>query len=149
MNDTAYKTTNGQQYVSQYYGKTVLDNNYPYEPSPDNPGNAHPGNAPGYSFSANEVMIDDTPDLLLQAGDTAKGTFDLFQMYLMFLPPGTDSRFVPLKVITWYWMVDAVKTNGIWSIVPNSDDADSFDADETHIHPEWADYWKNAWVPKN
>jgi hypothetical protein len=113
---------NGTRYQSNHFGQLVLDTDYPYDA----------GGATGQN-----TETDDAP--ITQFGDWCKGagTVEDFKMYLMFKPPGTNTKWVPLKVLDWYWKYDATKTNGVWSLDPSKDAGATSPGTSTHFHPEW------------
>jgi hypothetical protein len=64
-----------------------------------------------------------------------------FVMYLMFMPPGDDSRYVPLRSISWSWWITAFydSNTGTWSTPDAMRGQEALPSEETSKHPEWDD----------
>lgn len=127
-----------------------VDNTYPYEPAPYA---SHPGGAGQYSANGTVNTAADAPSNGLPAdpwdGDGVN-YFDSFGTWLMYLPPGNDSRYVPLGKIWWYWHgtadYDSSRASK-WShvtgsVVPDSDWG--LDGPEYPHHPEWEELLLNT-----
>lgn len=138
------KLANGTVERGNNFGTYVLDNTYPYEPPPYS---AHPGTAGGYA-TGEEKTNSDTPSSGLDPNTLqSKETHDNFQTFLMFLPPGEESRYVPVRKFTWWWKYKATTTAGVWSVVAGSTGEDKTDSVETTSHPTWTANWDPfSWV---
>ncbi|MCD4824706.1 MAG: hypothetical protein K8S55_08865 [Phycisphaerae bacterium] len=123
------------EYIAQY-GLTGLDTTYPYEPSPYT---AHPGSAGSWNTGAATHTEGDTPYCVLAATYKRVEREDWFWTYVMFLPPGNESRYVPLQVISWDWKGSATKNlvTGIWALDAGSNQNASA-ATASSSHPTWA-----------
>jgi hypothetical protein len=112
--------TNGKVWTFQGAG---LDTQYPY-----------PINSDGHVYDSPQVSL--TPD--------ANGTYvtatgnDSFQMYYMFQPSFSNSIWVPLNVINWFWSGTAVwdATNQIWDCTAR-DSSPNPPAPTTTTFPQW------------
>ncbi|MFY9232826.1 MAG: hypothetical protein WAO58_00005 [Fimbriimonadaceae bacterium] len=59
-----------------------------------------------------------------------------FRLYMMYLPPGTNSRFVPLRRIDWHVLGEAEKAGGQWVLTAQSNAIDG--STDFPVHPTWA-----------
>jgi len=150
VNDGLARTLgDGTGQVGNHYHQWVLDTTYPYDPLP---AAAYPGTAAGtagsYPTGADPHTTDDTPIAELTPATLQKeGTHDFFHTYVMFLPPGDDSRYVPLRVVDWDW--GFIATNGAsgWSLLASWTTQSVSPSTETTTHPQWTANWKPfAWV---
>jgi hypothetical protein len=61
-----------------------------------------------------------------------------FRLYVMFKPAGSNSIYVPLAVVDWWWKGEATRSGTTWSLVAGSA---GHKASPTHVdtsdHPEW------------
>lgn len=130
-----YTTIKEKQFVGNSYHQWVLDNSYPYLPS---------------IATGNGKEFDDLPSAGPENDAKKQGTADQFIMYLMFKPPGSNTKWVPLKEMGWQWKFEAVITNFIWTLVPGSTGATvNSPGTPTHTHPEWKANWSPfQWVPQ-
>jgi len=128
-----------QTYVGNRYGLDVLDSSCPYFPEK------------GFLQTGRAAKTEDTADLTL-SGDAywMRSDFD-FEMYLMFRPPGANTRWVPLRVLNWEYEGEATRNGTTWSIVPGSlKGAIEPSGLETFVHPVWDKNWRrHKWVIKN
>ena len=90
------------------------------------------------------LVLKDSPSVPLRPRDENEGSWrykevkvmqESFEMYIMFLPDGRESRYVPTKVVGWTWTAQALLSNGTWSAVGTSTAAPSV---ETSVHPKWS-----------
>jgi hypothetical protein len=98
------------------HGPFHLDTSFPYEDG---------GPATGNSGSS-IYTESDTPYNQFFTGTTYTTSFtadDHFRMFLIYLPPGTDSIYVPLRVIPWKWVTAVQQPNWIPTANPASDGA--------------------------
>ncbi len=69
---------------------------------------------------------------------------DSFRTWLMYLPPGGDSRYVPLREIKWFWHGVATRTSpGVWQLNPppatqGGDHGWGFEGAPYPSPPEWS-----------
>ena len=88
----------------------------------------------------------DSPETALESIYQEKTVNDSFEMWLMFLPDGTDSILVPLRKVNWSWAGDAVRSGQSWSLVSSSNTQNPSDADTT-TYPTWTrNVTSNTWV---
>jgi hypothetical protein len=137
---------NGTVERSNHYHIWTLDNTYPYEPAPYT---SHPGTAGSYPTGTSSHTESDTPSTPLSPATLqSKGTHDYFHTYVMFLPPGTEARYVPLKVVNWDWGGTAINGAGGWAVTAGSLTQSVSGATETAVHPTWTANWAPfSWVP--
>jgi len=86
-------------------GSTVLDGTYPYAYSwyPSNGTRAGSADSPAQGLDSNTAVRE-------------YDVSDSFNDYLMYLPPGSGSLPVPLKLTNWYWNFQALKdATNAWS----------------------------------
>jgi hypothetical protein len=126
---------NGDPLVFSTNGQTGLDTRYPTAPLPKG---SHPGTAGGYPTGVYDRsdMFGDSPSLpLTDYRDCSYAAS--FTTYMMFLPDGTESRYVPLKSMAWNMHVTAAKDtqSGEWSISSSGQDAQL--PETTTTHPNW------------
>jgi hypothetical protein len=112
----------------------VLDTDYPYEPAPYT---QHPGNAGAYNTNSSHTDSD-SPSSPLAGYVKASTTNESFVMYLMFLPSGEQTRYVPLKKVNWSWSIAVTKAGATWSIDAGSANQSASAAAETDEHPTWS-----------
>ncbi|QJE99070.1 hypothetical protein [Luteolibacter luteus] len=65
---------------------------------------------------------------------------DSFELYQMFLAPGTESKWVPLSRLDWSWQVKAATSlppNTNWTIDRVYSTSNVAEPYATNIHPEW------------
>lgn len=118
-------------------GQQVLDTTYPYEPAPYG---SHPGTTGGYATNSQHTDYDAPATTL--PGWTSVTVSDSFQMFIMFLPDGQDSRYVPTQSVTWTWGGAAQLSNGSWSLTAPTQSASP--ASENSTHPTWTNNVKNG-----
>ncbi len=122
--------TDGRLIHHTLNGQSVLDSTYPYEPGPVG---SHPGSATGY-LTGGQRTNSDTPDSSL-IGYKSFTVSDSYTMYLMFLPNGAASRYVPLLSVSWSWGGIAHAVSHVWSLTTPHQSAS--EAAETSLHPTW------------
>lgn len=110
-----------------------LDTDYPYEPSPYT---QHPGNAGAYDTNSSHTDSD-TPSVPLNPFVKAAVNNQTFVMYLMFLPPGEQSRYVPTRKVDWSFSISATKTGFNWAADVNSPAQSASASAEVSDHPIW------------
>lgn len=68
---------------------------------------------------------------------------DAFKMYIMFIPPGSESRLVPLQIMNWNWGGNATRNaNGTWKPLESAYPAPNAPrpvANDCSTHPIWSD----------
>jgi hypothetical protein len=69
---------------------------------------------------------------------------ETFVMYLMYLPPGEDSRWVPVGKWTWYWKGEATLSEGSWSLTGNDQGIGALSSDAEHT--TWSEHYVGDWV---
>jgi len=92
--------------------------------------------------------VDDSPYVPCDDGAVDVRADETFRMYVMYLPPGDDSRWVPIAYWKWTWKGKAVYDEGAWSLEDGSGDQTLNYVAYTDAHPTWNDrYDPNAgWV---
>ncbi len=127
-------------------GHQCLDNFYPYAPLPNG---VHPGYAGMWSADGIDHRGADDPfnSVFYGSGEVDSVNMeDGFRTWLMYLPPGDDSRYVPIRKIAWYWHGAATRTApGVWNMTsqPNYC-AWGFEGDLYPEHPEWQEAMLNG-----
>jgi hypothetical protein len=117
-------------------GQTGLDTNYPTTPHTPAP---HPGAAFGYptgvgSYPGNSYG--DSPSIPLNPYRQCSYVAN-FTTYLMFLPDGVDSRYVPLRSMSWGVNFSASKdASNSWTI--DSQSVNAQPSQPTTEHPQWS-----------
>lgn len=115
-------------------GKEGLDTTYPYEPAPYD---SYPG---GYPLGATNHTEGDKPQVPFgHLGGTAIDiSNESFRLWIMFLPPGEESRYVPTKMLSWNYSVSAALngTTGLWAVVGTPSQSVT-PATITYDHPIW------------
>lgn len=98
------------------------------------------------TFTADGVTPGIHGDSPSEAADSVfRSTIEIsesFQTYLMFRPPGTASRHVPLRKINWNWGGKATSADN-WTAVTDPVSAVDAEGAETDQHPEWDDNAEN------
>ena len=69
---------------------------------------------------------------------------DDFQMYMMYLPPGSDSQWVPLDRLIWHWNVNISEVGSQWIPMPPGTVVADLDAKKWMVHPEWTNRHQNS-----
>ena len=106
-----YELDNGWPYFGQYDANSTDANPAPVS-APDSP-------VVGFNATADKFLISDD-----------------FQMYMMYLPPGSASQWVPLDKLPWHWDVNSSELGGQW--VPTPPGTVIADPDQRWmVHPEW------------
>ena len=62
---------------------------------------------------------------------------DFFKTYIMFLPPGEQSRWVPLRVMNWRWVGEMVRPDADSPFQPLGLGRSSDPSEPTTTHPVW------------
>ncbi len=68
-----------------------------------------------------------------------------FKTYIMFRPPGTDFKDVPLKYVSWSWCGVVTWGTSGWELVGNGQSASQ--PTETTVHPTWSHPVSSTYVP--
>jgi len=123
--DTSVQSTHGQYY---------LDNQFPYCSGP----------------VGSELIGKDSPGVGLKDKKTGASVMsaqveDHFKTYLMYKPSGSDSIWVSLSMLTWFWKATADKQpDGTWEVgTPPDSIFDATPRVDTSVLPEWNGYVKN------
>lgn len=118
-------------------GGLALDNGWPYTPGwpADNLANSE------YSTPQD---TSDSPDLTLEDNVNQFIINDSFQMYMMYIPPGNNSQYVPLHKLVWEWNTpgslpydDGPWPDGAYGTVTVDSDA------RCTVHPSWTTKYDN------
>jgi hypothetical protein len=88
--------------------------------------------ADGVSYTTN-----DTPSI--EGGSLQLYSKDYYKTYQLYKPPGVDSRFVPLRTITWNWLGHASRNSVLlpWNIPENENLKGSTVLGDFLPHPVW------------
>ncbi len=115
-------------------GGYELDNIWPYwNQYIANSTDANPNSASAPDSPA--VGLDTTTDNIVINDD--------FQMYMMYLPPGSNSQWVPLDRLTWHWDVNSSEVGSQW--IPTPPGSVIADPDQKWmVHPEWTSRHGNS-----
>ena len=126
--------SNGQKQKLDGNGIWYLDFTYPYEPAPYT---SHPGNAGSYVTGTPHTDMDE-PETPLEPYITKKSVnAEPSCMYLMFLPPGEDSRYVPLRAVSWIWSIAVTRIGTVWTVDTGSVYQFVSPSFEITSHPQW------------
>jgi hypothetical protein len=90
-----------------------LDENLAYPAGAGYPFNS----ANGWLADGTTKWADDTPENTFGGLDIKSTVDDKFYTFMMFRPPGADSRQVPLRVLGWQVKVAAEKINNVWQTI--------------------------------
>lgn len=139
INRTLMYTHAGLDVTKNTGGAYWLDNSAPY------------GTGGGWSSTAKSspngdpypVDIDDTPSIAFLWDTTYIYVRDIFQDYLMYLPPGEFSQWVPLERMTWGWNVDNQWNFTGWYPNPANQVWETPDTRWT-THPTWSNVFSNT-----
>ncbi len=117
-----YTDTDENRWREKKNGLSGLDGVFKYQtPDPYATGSGpHPEQDNVRTATANRMLI--TMD-------------EAFAMHVMYLPPGANSAWVPLRVMEWDYSGTAQLINGVWSVV-NSNEGFTPSA-PTSVHPQW------------
>ncbi|PTY00550.1 hypothetical protein DB346_15760 [Verrucomicrobia bacterium LW23] len=140
--------TVGKQTKAVKTGLTGLDGTYPFEPSPYA---SYPGGAGSWLTSTTMRRILDSPKNGFNppqnspfgtAYSRVAITNESFVTYMMFLPPGHDSRYVPLLKMGWSFKIEVARPSETdpWAVVGIPEQMESpgdGDIVETSEHPVW------------
>ena len=89
--------------------------------------------------------MNDTPTLPLTVYNYGEGN-DLFRLYVMFQPPGADSRWVAARTLIWNWFAQADK-NTPGFLVPGSNGPSPTAPTRASAPPVWSDVVQNGtWI---
>ncbi|WP_172683375.1 Ig-like domain-containing protein [Verrucomicrobium spinosum] len=129
--DTARNGTAFTLLKNKFWGETVLDTTFPY------PNSIY---ATGESRSSH-----DTPSTVFGLNHQLTTVEDLhdFKVYIIFKPPGENSKWVPLRKVDWSWnwkVTDKIDGGG-WKFDYKNEA--SSESTPTHTHPEWTKNWKD------
>ena len=116
----------------KHTGEVVLDTEYPYEPDPPQT----------WSTGEDRWPTRDTPYQGLD-GYVYMKMDETFWMYVMFLPAGSESTWVPLGRWEWYWKCESSFANGEWE-APDQNDKGIGKLKETTQHPVWTEHFDPA-----
>jgi len=119
-------------------GEWVLDTTYPYAGG-------------SWSTGSTERETDDSPCHWLRADmKWLQTNKDEFNMYIMFKPSGSNSIFVPLAVVNWWWKGKGQENGASWDLVVGSDGwSTNPSASDVTTYPVWDKNIANySWVPE-
>jgi len=117
-------------------GGVALDNEWPYK-------SIWP--ADSTADISTPQKAEDSPDLLLNSNFNEFAIADTYQMYLMYVPPGNNSQYVPLHKLTWEWNASQVTENSNGSWPSGAAGNVTVDSDvRCYDHPFWQDKYVNA-----
>ncbi len=99
---------NGVSHSGQHNGLEGLDGAFPYY-------------SDTYSADGRQYNNGDSPALPVSDAEMSEQLTDTFHTYLMFMPPGPDSRWVPLAVSLWLTNFNAsLPSTGHWTDFPST-----------------------------
>lgn len=119
---------NGVMQKTQANGVLALDTTFGYEPVSPKPLYTDNGVVQGNS---------DSPSTPWDTTTSIKSANDSFNDYMMYLPNGTGSCYVPLRAFNWFWAGQAQPngSTGAWQL-SNTNSGWSLGA-EYPAHPQW------------
>jgi hypothetical protein len=103
--------TTGQGFHVRNNGLWGLDTFLPYEAPAEDP---YAG--AGWSTGPDAHMTRDTPFMGLAKSNSQTSMADEFFTYQMFRPPGSESCWVPLRVVHWSFSVAALQGQNGWAV---------------------------------
>lgn len=93
--------------------------------------------SPDVYSTPNSETTHDSPSVSLE-GLTSITLDYSFIMYLMFRPPGSDSKYIPLRKLSWVMRAGATKNGEAWALIgTNSLTPSPLVAQETTTCPQW------------
>jgi hypothetical protein len=141
-------TLDGPSFPLPAASNIILDPNNNLQPVANNPlttGNAvfDWGDNPSALLSTaagGDVLIPGTQDDLHEIHRNSQ-----FKLYIMYLPPGDDSRWVPVKLMNWSFAFDIkdLNKNGLWTIVSITNPSDTGWTIPT-AEPAWNATWQSG-----
>ena len=121
-------------------GIKVLDTKYPYEPY-----NGLFALNNYYSTGNQDQIAGDAPDTILKSNiNKASVENESFTMYIMFCPDGDNSKYVPLKSVSWGYSISALKEDSVWNEIPGTAREWAVSFVENTDHPTWNNNFKNG-----
>jgi hypothetical protein len=121
------KFSDGSQYQANYQGYWVLDTRDPYGGATwiTGPVSGSTGDSPGNGLNDPDIRV--------------SGANDSFQTYLMFMPPGANSQWVPLKMEAWSYYIEVQRAtaSAAWTNVGSAWQNIPAFARQT-AEPEWS-----------
>lgn len=156
VNPNRSRVNGGVTQTCSYNGQPSLDVVWSYAGVDDYPYTILYGTQDVGVFPANTLFdyLADMPAVELRVSnggyiqepiqwlDEAKG-HDSFETWLMYIPPGTDSQFVPIKKLIWFWNGRAIRdsSSGTWSLSLPDPPSDSvgwnYEGGDFPFHPAW------------
>lgn len=85
----------------------------------------------------------DSPDVDILSPTNNIVIHDKFQTYLMYLPPGGDSQWVPLDRLEWFWDVNITPAGTGWTPSPPGSITTNPDQ-RWATHPTWTEKYTNT-----
>jgi len=126
-----YRVKQGASQSFVKNGQLCLDNWYPYDGT--------------FAADGQHTKRVDSPSAALSSNSQALDSVnarDSFGTWLMYLPPGGDSRYVPIRKIKWFWYGAASRSTTApydWKMTSLLTDRGwSFDGAPYPPHPEWS-----------
>jgi hypothetical protein len=107
----------------------------------------------GWNNTGNSDSVNDFPFIGLVGDEIDEGNWvmhegnEVYNIYIMFHPPGTDVRDVPLRYVQWTWKGMALKGPLRWYLDSGSGDQLSTESTETTLHPQWIHQVSRQYVP--
>ena len=120
-----YRHKNGSyyDYNGNFSGAPRLDTLYPYDGT--------------YTANGSSGVSSDTPGSPIESYMTERSIDDQFDMFMLYRPPGTNSKYVPLHHINWWWLAHGVKGSMPWTF--SGRDQNIENSLTYPAHPEWTD----------
>ncbi|MCF7676438.1 MAG: Ig-like domain-containing protein, partial [Akkermansiaceae bacterium] len=110
-----------------------LDTQYAYAPAPFS---GNPVVAGSYPADGSIHFDKDLPSEPI-VGGASISCDESFETYLMFKPPGSDSRYVPLRKLEWQWGGSVSAADG-WTTVTSPKGGVAPTVTECSDHPQWS-----------
>lgn len=127
---TSRFTWQGGNAIPNPQNGTGLDGSYPYAPA-----------YPGWICDGTMRNTGDSPWMELADTLSKVSAQDSFETYQMYLPPGGDVQWVPVKHLSWSWTAIAIRPpSGHWVDYTSNVDAGIITVAEVDLyppHPEW------------
>jgi hypothetical protein len=88
-------------------------------------------------YDSNPPTTWDAPGVPLLTNYVEAIASNSFCMWLMYVPPGTNSIAVPSRAVNWNWSGDAVLSNGVWRMKTGTGTASAAADGATNGFPAW------------
>jgi hypothetical protein len=88
-------------------------------------------------YDSDQSATEDSPGVALLTNYVEVVSSNNFCMWLMYVPPGTNSIPVPSRALNWNWSGDAIFTNSSWEMRSGAGVASASSDSQTNGFPTW------------